>query len=102
MAHRVAYELAIGPIPEGLTIDHVKARGCTRVDCCNPAHLEAVTYAENQHRGRNTKLTAEDVIAMRAAVAAGTSQKEMAARYGLAPATVSRIISGHKWACLPR
>lgn len=49
-AHRFAYESAKGPIPNGLTIDHVKAWGCARTDCCNPAHLEAVTMAENLRR----------------------------------------------------
>ena len=46
-AHRVAYELFIGQIPAGLTIDHVAARGCTSKLCVNPAHLEAVTNREN-------------------------------------------------------
>jgi hypothetical protein len=50
-AHRVAYELLVGPIPEGLDLDHVKARGCERRDCCNPAHLEPVTRRENLLRG---------------------------------------------------
>lgn len=50
-AHRIAYELAYGPIPEGLEIDHVRARGCTRRDCVNPAHLEAVSHRENLLRG---------------------------------------------------
>ena len=35
---------------EGLTIDHVHANGCRNVDCVNPAHLEAVTQAENNRR----------------------------------------------------
>lgn len=44
LAHRVAYELHIGPIPDRLTLDHV----CHERDCFNPRHLEPVTKAENQ------------------------------------------------------
>lgn len=46
-AHRLSYELAHGPIPDGLYIDH----RCRRTRCVNPAHLEAVTNAENVRRG---------------------------------------------------
>lgn len=46
-AHRVAYELAVGPIPEGLQLDHL----CRNRDCCNPDHLEPVTIGENLRRG---------------------------------------------------
>jgi len=49
-AHRVAYELLVGPIPEGLELDHVKARGCRSTACCNPEHLEPVTGRENRIR----------------------------------------------------
>lgn len=49
-AHRYAYTVAHGPIPDDLTIDHVYERGCRRRDCVNPAHLEAVTMAENLRR----------------------------------------------------
>lgn len=45
-AHRVAYELLIGPIPEGLTLDHL----CMNKLCVNPAHLEPVTAEENSSR----------------------------------------------------
>lgn len=50
-AHRLAYEATVGPIPDGLQIDHVKARGCTRKDCCNSRHMEPVTPRENTRRG---------------------------------------------------
>src|SRR5688500_16398222 len=45
--HRVDYELWVGPIPEGLEIDHVRANGCRYRDCIEPSHLEAVTHHEN-------------------------------------------------------
>lgn len=51
LAHRVAYELFVGTIPPGLTIDHVRARGCTSTLCVRPDHLEAVTNRENIMRG---------------------------------------------------
>lgn len=51
-AHRVAYQLTHGPIPDGLVVDHVAARGCRMRACCNPAHLEAVTHRENARRAR--------------------------------------------------
>jgi hypothetical protein len=47
LAHRVSYELFVGPIPEGLTIDHL----CRNRTCVNPAHLETVTFKENVLRG---------------------------------------------------
>ena len=50
-AHRVAYELFVGPIPAAMTIDHVWARGCSSRLCVNPDHLEAVTLRENIVRG---------------------------------------------------
>ena len=49
--HRVAWELAYGPIPPGLVIDHVRAWGCRHNNCANVAHLELVTNRENLLRG---------------------------------------------------
>ena len=48
-AHAVGYELLVGPIPNGLEIDHL----CRVRRCVNPAHLEPVTHAVNMHRGES-------------------------------------------------
>ena len=45
-AHRFAYELYTGEIPDGLQIDHL----CRNRNCVNPKHLEPVTGAENKRR----------------------------------------------------
>lgn len=47
MAHRVVYEHELGPIPAGLTLDHL----CRVRSCVNPAHLEPVTIGVNVLRG---------------------------------------------------
>lgn len=45
-AHRVSYEMAFGPIPKGLEIDHL----CNTPACIRPDHLRAVTHRENMNR----------------------------------------------------
>jgi hypothetical protein len=47
IVHRFSYEFFVGPIPAGLTIDHL----CRNRACFNPVHLEAVTQRENTLRG---------------------------------------------------
>lgn len=47
--HRVAFMVHVGPIPEGFEIDHLCRNRC----CINPAHLEAVSHAENTLRSDN-------------------------------------------------
>ena len=46
-AHRAAYELLVGPVPDDLVVDHL----CRVRNCVNPAHLEPVTARENVLRG---------------------------------------------------
>ena len=61
-AHRLAYTLFVGPIPEGTEVDHqchnrdAECRGgdtCPHRKCCNPAHLEAVPHRINALRGKS-------------------------------------------------
>lgn len=61
-AHRVVYEALVGPIPEGLTLDHQchnesACEGgplCPHRRCVRPAHLEPASDEENKRRGRHT------------------------------------------------
>lgn len=55
LAHRFAYELEVGPIPERLTLDHL----CRNRACVRPSHLEPVTMLENLRRGRAGAYNAE-------------------------------------------
>lgn len=58
-AHRVVYELLVGPIPEGLVTDHV----CRVRRCVNPAHIELVTRGENTRRGSAPSVSRERLLA---------------------------------------
>ncbi len=50
LAHRWIYSKRVAPIPMGLVIDHVRAKGCEHTDCVRLEHLEAVTHRENSRR----------------------------------------------------
>ena len=50
-AHRWSYEHFVGPIPDGLELDHM----CRVRNCVNPHHLEPVTHTENVRRGEGGK-----------------------------------------------
>lgn len=47
-AHRVSHQMFVGPIPDGLEVDHL----CSNRLCVKPTHLEAVTGDENKRRAR--------------------------------------------------
>jgi hypothetical protein len=51
--HRFAYVAFVGPIPDGLELDHV----CRNKLCCNPDHLEVVTHSENIRRWHAARRT---------------------------------------------
>jgi hypothetical protein len=56
LAHRVAYEIFVGPIPDGMSIDHL----CRNRACVSAEHLEPVTTRENVLRG--VGLTARNAV----------------------------------------
>lgn len=64
LAHRAAYELLIDRIPAGMTIDHCI---CFNKLCCNPAHLEVVSGAENTRRAFENGLAYSALAARNAA-----------------------------------
>lgn len=89
-AHRVAYQIAIGPIPDGLHIDHVWEAGCRHRDCVNPAHLEATSQGENNRRAAAKRralkaaamVGAATVLTLGAALPAAATENEETVEVG--------------------
>ena len=110
-AHRLAYELAIGPVPDGLHILH----SCDNPRCINPAHLSPGTRSQNMkecsERGRAriprpiklgeqngaAKLTDVDVRSIRRLLHKGVTQQAIADRFAVTQRTISDIKLGKKW-----
>lgn len=103
-AHRVAYELANGPIPEGTCVLH----RCDNPPCVNPAHLFLGTQQDNMAdkvaKGRSNpmgrKLKPWQVLAIRREFRAGTTIAELARRYGIAYGNMHKVAHGITWAHL--
>lgn len=107
-AHRLAYELVNGPIPGGLDVLH----RCDNPPCVNYGHLYAGTNSDNikdrMARGRSahitgashpsSKLTAEQVLAIRTRYAAGgISQPALGREYDISQSHVGRLIHRQSW-----
>lgn len=102
-ASRVAYELFVGPIPDGNLIRHT----CDNPPCVNPAHLLVGTYLDNSRdavgRGRTggggaPKLTAEKVRSIRQTYAAGgVTQSSLARTHGVTLGTIEHIMARRTW-----
>lgn len=106
-AHRAAWEIVNGPIPNGGNILH----RCDNPPCCNPRHLWVGTQADNMGdcaiKGRtngpkgkehwNAKLTEEDVCAIRTEKAAGATYKALASKWGVSLRTIGYVVKGGSW-----
>jgi len=112
-AHRIAYELAFGPIPEGFCVLH----RCDRPWCVNPSHLFLGTKHDNtldmMSKGRHrsggkpcnqgeqngmAKFTIAQVTEIRQLHADGRAQiKILAQRFGVWPDTIRNIINRRTW-----
>jgi len=108
-AHRLAYMLTYGPIPEGLDICH----SCDNPPCCRPDHLFAGTRLENVRdaiaKGRavrgervgNSKLGERQVREIRDMRRSGTRIQAIATAYGVSQSLIHKIVHRKRWRHLP-
>lgn len=105
-AHRLAYELVHGEIPDGMFVCH----SCDNPKCCNPAHLFLGTNKDNiedkvskgrQARGVRitlAKLTAAKVREIRELYATGKySHRELGRIFGVDGSNITRAVNGQHW-----
>lgn len=92
VVHRFVYEHHQGPIPAGMTIDHL----CRNPSCINPDHMEAVSMRENLRRSSRIKLAPESVRRIRW-LRGVELQRITAARYGVSVSLVGLVQSRKIW-----
>ncbi len=104
-AHRASWIFHFGPIPNGLHVLH----RCDVRNCLNPTHLFLGNHLQNMQdmvkKGRGVKgethgrckITEQAVREIRENKN-GEPQRELAARFGIARQTISKIQNRKKWA----
>lgn len=107
LAHRAAWRLAHGEVPDGLCVLHrCDNRACVRIEhlfigtpADNSADMVAKGRAPNTRgeRSGKAKLSGAQVAEMRRQHASGRPQRAIAADFGVHPAHASRIINGKRW-----
>ena len=94
MAHRVIYECLRGPIPDGLTLDHL----CRVRRCVNPEHLEPVTLKENILRGLGpTAINAKKEYCPRGHPLSGDNLVKNKLRRGMRECRLCHLRSKAEW-----
>jgi hypothetical protein len=109
-AHRVAWELAYGPVPDGLHVLHDCPGGTDFALCCNPLHLRLGTHQENmqdkiikqqQPAGEECnlhKLTEEEVLEIRHLYSTGQySYNQLARIFKVTFANIAAIVTRRSW-----
>jgi hypothetical protein len=91
--HRAYYEHFVGPIPDGMELDHL----CKNLWCVNPGHLEPVTHTENIRRAAGTKLNRESVLRIHALRAEGLSYAQIARHVEVQWSAVRSVLKGYTW-----
>lgn len=115
-AHRIAYRLTYGPVPDGMDVLHT----CDHRDCCNPLHYflgthqdnmndckakRRTTWGERSAKAVLTEAEAREILRVYRRVRGGrkggwSNARELAAKYGVKPSTITAVVAGRSWAHL--
>ena len=91
-AHKFLFEIIVRLVPSNTELDHL----CKTKMCVNPTHLQPVSHAENCRRGKQTKLTKQNVKWIRKMSGVMTQQK-IADNFNVSRASIGYILQGKRW-----